>query len=178
MKKDWIYFFKKKKFIWRVCISMGCEFAYFNNNLPSFCLICAQLAIKITLSWIDYHWFNKPFIICRYNNGTSLDKDGINVLFLEIGVAWLVINFIPLYFPVPNMQLNGCHFYYSRSKPTTSCKLHFLLAVRDGYKGASVGQIPWLSIQHAGMIFDGWKRVKWSTFFPHTGNPATRVLHF
>lgn len=91
-----------KNLIWRVCISIGCEFAYFNNNLPSFCLICAQLAIQITLSWIDYHRFNKPFIICRYNNGTSLDKEGIKVLFLEIGVAQLVINFIPLYIPVLN----------------------------------------------------------------------------
>lgn len=94
-----------KNLIWRVCISIGCEFAYFNNNLPSFCLICAQLAIQITLSWIDYHRFNKPFIICRYNNGTSLDKGGIKVLFLEIGVAQLVINFIPLYIPVLNTRL-------------------------------------------------------------------------
>lgn len=38
-------------------------------------------------------------------NGTSLDKGGIKVLFLEIGVAQLVINFIPLYIPVLNTRL-------------------------------------------------------------------------
>lgn len=102
--------------------------------------------------------------MCRYNSGTSLDKDGIKVLFLEIRVAWLVINFIPPYFPVWKTQLKEAIRMILFQKRTTSSPLRFLSPAHNGAQSASVGQIPPSLIQHMGAISHLWEMDKAGPF--------------
>ena len=73
-----------KNLIWRVCISMGCGFAYFNNNLRVLLSGLRSLAVSLNHD----HCFSKPFLIQRYNIATLLEEGGLKAFLSgpEIGL--------------------------------------------------------------------------------------------
>ena len=68
-----------KNLIWRVCISMGCGFAYFNNNLRVLLSGLHSLAVSLNHD----HCFSKPFLIQRYNIATLLEEGGLKAFLSE-----------------------------------------------------------------------------------------------
>ena len=61
---------------------MGCGLAYFNRNLGFFCLVCAH---RLSPLLSNDRYFNKPFLIRRYNNATLLEEGGLKGFALLAG---------------------------------------------------------------------------------------------